>query len=207
MLVFKWVIFCLWLRLVEYGYQAFTSTIFCFGSGLLKSKLSSLLKSLGRGSIFSWKNEEGTRNGHSHKWAVCCCSLLLPSTAEWTRKSVPCLEKEEKAIPLFNTDNLNASGVWLWYTGLSLCTEFKCHWLDEDQVMTSYGQSCTDRLTRQSQLIFRFSVKTRGKASKRRPIFVFFGGNPHESCSYIMRIKGVKGWYARCQGENFENWS
>ena len=26
-------------------------------------------------------------------------------------KSVPCLEKEEKAIPLFNTDNLNASRV------------------------------------------------------------------------------------------------
>ena len=71
------------LRLVEYGYEAFTSTIFCFGSGLLKSRLSSLLKSLGRGSIFSWKNEQGTHSGHSHKWAV-WWRFFLPSTG-WTR--------------------------------------------------------------------------------------------------------------------------
>ena len=99
------MIFCLRLWLVDYGYEAFTSTIFCFGSGLLKSRLSSLLKSLGRGSIFSWKNEEGTlTQWHSHKWAGYGGTASSCQRLNEPDKSVPCLEKEEKAIPLFNID-------------------------------------------------------------------------------------------------------
>ena len=45
-------------------------------------------------------------------------------------------------------------GLWLWYTGLRLCTEFKCHQLYEDQVMTKYGQSCIHGLRRQIRFVF-----------------------------------------------------
>ena len=173
---------CLRLRLVEYGYEAFTSTIFCFGSGLLKSKLSSLLKSLGRGSNFSWKNEEGTHSGLAvihcgHHW------LNEPNESD------PCLGKEEKAIPLFKTNNLNASGVVVMVHRFEVMYRI--------QVSSVIRRSGYDKIwaelytwTQETNSIFLwYSLK-----KEKNSCFVNFKVNKSlESCSsYLMRIKGER---------------